>query len=88
LFVNKQVRGDYLNWTIDFKGGSEFVFAFNKKGDPKAYEKVDSAKVRAAILKAGDDTAEVSDYNWDDKDGNTIHGMQVRTKRFGALTKK
>ena len=27
LFVNKSMRGDYLNWTIDFKGGTEMVFA-------------------------------------------------------------
>jgi len=28
LFVNKSVRGEYMNWTIDFKGGTEIIFAF------------------------------------------------------------
>ena len=28
LFVNKAVRGDYMNWTIDFKGGTEIVYKF------------------------------------------------------------
>ena len=28
LFVNKNVRGDYLNWTIDFKGGTEMIWEF------------------------------------------------------------
>ena len=25
LFINKAVRGEYMNWTIDFKGGSAFL---------------------------------------------------------------
>ena len=32
LFVNKASRGEYMNWTIDFKGGTEIIFAFK---DPK-----------------------------------------------------
>src|SRR5205814_5794681 len=32
LFVNKAVRGEYMNWTIDFKGGTEIVFTFKNKG--------------------------------------------------------
>jgi preprotein translocase subunit SecF len=28
LFINKSVRGEYMNWTVDFKGGTEIIFAF------------------------------------------------------------
>ena len=28
LFVNKSVRGEYMNWTMDFKGGTEMILAF------------------------------------------------------------
>ena len=31
LFVNKATRGEYMNWTIDFKGGTEIIFAFKDK---------------------------------------------------------
>jgi preprotein translocase subunit SecF len=46
LFVNNSTRGDYLNWTIDFKGGTELIFAFeDAEGQPK--------KVSAAFQSIG-----------------------------------
>ena len=31
-FVNKAWRGDYLNWSTDFKGGTEIILGFREKG--------------------------------------------------------
>ncbi len=85
LFVNKAVRGDYMNWTIDFKGGTEIVYKFvDASGAPT---KADPAKVRAAIEGLGVQGFDVSDYSFKDG-GKTVHGMTVRTPRFGALTPK
>lgn len=87
LFVNKQVRGEYLNWTIDFKGGTEIVYAFVDQADPTKYVKVDAGKVRGALEAAGDSAADVSEYTYDNEDKVTVPGMTVRTPKFGALTK-
>ena len=57
LFVNKAVRGSYLNWTIDFRGGTEVIYAFRSKADPKKFVQPDAAKVRAAL-----DDAKVDGY--------------------------
>jgi preprotein translocase subunit SecF len=35
LFVNKSAipdRGEYLNWSTDFKGGTEIILGFHEKG--------------------------------------------------------
>ncbi len=91
LFVNKEVRGSYLNWTIDFKGGTEMIFEFLDPADAsKHVQDVKTGDVRAALKAAGFSGFDVSDYSWDDtdKNGNAIHihGMMVRTPEFGALT--
>jgi preprotein translocase subunit SecF len=87
LFINKHYRGDYMNWTIDFKGGSEIIVAFKDKDNN--YTKVDPAKVREA-LEQGEKGIEVSDISWSasDEKGNdvTVNGMIIRTLRFSALT--
>lgn len=87
LFFNKAQRGDYMNWTIDFKGGTEIVFAF--KQGPN-YTKADPAKIRDALEKSGEQHVEVSEIAWEDKapDGSEINveGMIIRTTRFSALT--
>jgi preprotein translocase subunit SecF len=87
LFVNKSVRGDYMNWTIDFKGGTEVIYAFKDKatGD---YTTVQPGKVREALEKAGESGVDVSDNSWEARVGGedvAIHGMFVRTPRFSAL---
>src|ERR1700742_3059544 len=66
LFVNKSVRGEYMNWTTDFKGGTEIIFAFKDKakGD---FVKVDPGKVREALTQSGESGLEVSDIGWDEK---------------------
>lgn len=89
LFVNKSSRGDYLNWTIDFKGGTELIFAFeDKAGNPT---EVDAAAVRKALTDAGKSGFSVSDFRWktEGPDGKPTEaqGMMVRTPEFGAVKK-
>jgi len=84
LLFNKSVRGEYMNWTIDFKGGTEIIYAFQDK-TTHGFAKVDSGKVREALAKAGEGDVEVSDISWADDNGKTIDGMMVRTPRFSAI---
>ncbi|MGN6109529.1 MAG: protein translocase subunit SecF [Kofleriaceae bacterium] len=88
LFVNKAVRGSYMNWTIDFKGGTEVVYAFKDKATG-AYETVDAGKVRKALEDAGEDGFDVSDMSWSETSPTgqdvKIDGMMVRTPRFSAI---
>ncbi len=84
LFINRSVRGSYMNWTIDFKGGTEIIFAFKDKTTGENI-KVDVGKVREALAKAGDDGVEVSDNSWQDDSGKHVEGMMVRSPRFSAL---
>ena len=92
LFVNKAWRGAHLNWTIDFKGGTEVIYAFKDKTAPATetrYVTADAGKVRAALQKAGAAGFDVSDRTWiDDTSGRevTVRGILVRTPRFGATT--
>jgi preprotein translocase subunit SecF len=88
LFVNKAVRGEYMNWTIDFKGGTEIIFAFKDKTSGK-FVKVDPAKVREAFEKAKEEGVELSDISYAEQTAageETVHGMIVRSPRFSALT--
>ncbi len=86
LFVNKSFRGDYMNWTIDFKGGTEIIVAFKDKDG--AYTKLDPAKIRET-LEEGEKGLEVSDINWTGQDakGNDVpvNGTIIRTTRYSAL---
>lgn len=89
LFVNKSTRGDYMNWTIDFKGGTEIILAFQNKstGDNT---RVDLGKAREALEKA-DKNVEVSDMSWEGtrkSDGakETVNGIILRTTRVSVLT--
>src|SRR5262245_1357955 len=87
LFINKSVRGEYMNWTIDFKGGTDIIFAFKDKstGD---FTKVDPGKVREALQKAGDHGVELSDITYTEdtpKGEQEVHGLIVHTPRFSAL---
>jgi preprotein translocase subunit SecF len=89
LFVNKSVRGEYMNWTIDFKGGTELQYAFKNK-QTHQYTKVDPAKIRDILGKAGEEGFDVSEIDWNEPDEKTgleqhIEGMIVRTPRFLAL---
>src|SRR4051812_17410160 len=90
LFVNRFVigsRGEYMNWTIDFKGGTEIVFAFlekkanggKKPDEPKVYTKVDPAVIRHALEKAGEDGFDVSENEYSDEHNTVVNGMVVKT---------
>lgn len=88
LFVNKAVRGNHLNWTIDFKGGTEIIYKFRDKADPTKYVRPDAAKVREALAKAGDAGFDVSGMSWKEESAKgevTVQGVLVRTPRFGAI---
>jgi preprotein translocase subunit SecF len=85
LFVNKAVRGQYMNWTIDFKGGTEIYYAFKAKGGTD-HVKLDPGKVRDALASSGEEGFDVSEISWTDtNDGKVVDGMIVRTPRFSAL---
>jgi preprotein translocase subunit SecF len=40
LFFNKSVRGEWMNWTIDFKGGTEIIFAFRDSAKAPEFDKL------------------------------------------------
>jgi preprotein translocase subunit SecF len=84
LFVNKKVRGEYMNWTIDFKGGTEITFAFKDK-TTNDFVKVDLGRVRDALAKSGEEGLDVFDTSWQDDNDKTIPGIMVRSPRFSAL---
>jgi preprotein translocase subunit SecF len=83
LFVNKATRGSYMNWTIDFKGGTEIVYSFTD--DKGKYLKPDLHAAREALKGEGD--IDVSDMRWhDDKANVDVDGLIVRAARYGATT--
>ena len=89
LFVNKATRGAHLNWTIDFKGGTELIYKFQDRANPGKYIAADAGKVRAALKSAGDDGFDVSSMSWKEEIGDNevqVRGVVVRTTRFGATT--
>ncbi|MGE0397327.1 MAG: protein translocase subunit SecF [Kofleriaceae bacterium] len=77
LFVNKSVRGDYMNWTIDFKGGTELVMAFQQNDAPV---RVDAAAVRKAFEAAGEHALEIGEMHFTDGD-TSVDGMIVKTSK-------
>jgi preprotein translocase subunit SecF len=86
LVVNKQTRGSILNWTIDFKGGTELVFRF--RGD----KQITSGDVRGALTSAGHDGVEVSEFRWRETDDRGVsveaNGLRVRTPEFGPVPER
>src|SRR5215470_16144762 len=88
LFINKSARGEYMNWTIDFRGGTQIHYAFKNK-QTHAATKIDAAKVREALGKAGEEGFDVSEIDWSEPNAATgkderIEGIIVRTPRFSA----
>ena len=103
LFVNKAVRGDYMNWTIDFKGGTEIIFAFTGRARrQRSYVKADPAKVRARAREGGRrlEVSDISGSEVTDDDGQPIAGMhgphaavrrsrpRSRSRRIEALQRR
>lgn len=87
LFVNKSVRGDYLNWSTDFKGGTEMIFGFRDKNTGEHIE-VSAGDARTTLEAAKIGEIEVSDLRWDEERNGqivTVRGMLVRTPSFGVL---
>jgi preprotein translocase subunit SecF len=80
LFVNKATRGEYMNWTIDFKGGTEIYFAFKDKDGH--YIPADPGKVRDTLDKAGENGFEVGDVTFTAPDGTC-----GASKKQGAICK-
>ncbi|MGE3547919.1 MAG: hypothetical protein AB7L28_28600, partial [Kofleriaceae bacterium] len=80
LFANKHFRGEYMNWTIDFKGGTEIILGF-KQGDQ--FVEVDPGKLRQALHDAGEEGVEVSEMEIGSDP--PIQGMVIRTPRFSAI---
>lgn len=91
LFVNKAVRGEMLNWTIDFKGGTELIFAFKDKNDPQKFVPVAPGVVRNALRDSGEANFDVSEMAWEEKgkDGSKseVKGIVIRAQRFAAVSK-
>jgi preprotein translocase subunit SecF len=88
LFINQAWRGDYMNWSTDFKGGTEIVLGFNQKGTSRPAT-IDSGDVRKGLSDAGFDGFDVSDYTWqvDTPEGPVeATGILVRTPHFGAVS--
>lgn len=87
LFVNKATRGEYMNWTIDFKGGTEIIVSFKDKAGN--YVKEDPAQVRKAFADAHEQGIELSDTTYTQstpKGDVTVNGMIIHSPRFSALT--
>jgi preprotein translocase subunit SecF len=87
LFINKSARGEYMNWTIDFAGGTEIMFRFADKasGQPTTIE---AGKIRSAFDAAGEHGLEISEIHFTEKvDGKNVdvYGMSVKTPKFAAL---
>ncbi|MEZ4360137.1 MAG: protein translocase subunit SecF [Kofleriaceae bacterium] len=87
LFINKAVRGTYMNWTTDFKGGTEITYTFKTKGTG-SFTSVDPAAVRQALKDSGENGFDVSDITFTNDQGATVKGMIVRTPRFSAVQDK
>jgi preprotein translocase subunit SecF len=79
LFVNKATRGYHLNWTIDFRGGTEMVLGF---GNPVA-----AGDVRKALSDSGHHNADVSAFTYSEND-QPKQGYLVRLAEFGAVKKE
>src|SRR5262245_37483368 len=75
LFVNKARHGEYMNWTIDFKGGTQIHATFKSKTTHE-YIKIEPGKVRDALARAGEEGFDVSEIDIEGHDG-----MIIRTPR-------
>jgi preprotein translocase subunit SecF len=47
LVFNKSHRGEFMNWTIDFKGGTQVIFAFRDKAKAPAFDAAHTALLQA-----------------------------------------
>lgn len=79
LPINRMVRGSVLNWTIDFKGGTEVTLAFNPPVKP--------GQVRGALEAAGHKGVDVSQFDFEEG-GQKRNGYLIRLPEFGMVGKE
>ena len=87
LFVNKSMRGEYMNWSTDFKGGTEIIFGFHQHGTDQPAD-VDPGDLRKALSSAGMKDFEISDFIWEEETSKGLQsatGALLRTPEFGAV---
>jgi preprotein translocase subunit SecF len=76
LPINHAMRGSILNWSIDFKGGTEIVATFAKP--------IVSGEIRKALEGKGYSNVDVTTYSIKQGD-RTIPGYLMRLAQFGAV---
>src|SRR5262249_38746421 len=75
LPINAALRGSPLNFSIDFKGGTDLIMSFGKK--------VEAGEIRKAMENAGHKEVDVSTYRY--KENNVDQeAYLVRVPEFGA----
>jgi preprotein translocase subunit SecF len=77
LPINHVVRGSALNFSIDFKGGTDIIMTFAKP--------VSAGDVRKAMTDAGHKQVDVSTFQFTDAAGKKQDAYLVRVPEFGAL---
>lgn len=82
LPINNALRGSAMNWSIDFKGGTEVVMTFPEKPDVAAGE------VRSAVKAAGHESVDVSTFEYKDQTGKSQDAYLIRVPEFGAVPEK
>jgi preprotein translocase subunit SecF len=78
LPLNERLRGTPLNFSIDFKGGTEIVMTFAKP--------VDAGSVRKAMTDSGHHSVEVSSFRFKDAKQQERDAFMVRIGEFGAIS--
>jgi preprotein translocase subunit SecF len=78
LPVNYFLRGSPLNFSIDFKGGTDIVMTFGKP--------IDAGTVRKSVEAAGFTNVEVSTFKFRTADNKMQDAYMVRIPEFGALS--
>jgi preprotein translocase subunit SecF len=79
LPINAATRGSMLNWSIDFKGGTEIVMTFDQD--------VGQGDIRKALQSGGFDNADVTSFEIKEQ-GKSVKGYMVRLPQFGAVKRE
>jgi preprotein translocase subunit SecF len=79
LPINWKLRGSPLNFSIDFKGGTDIVTTFDKP--------VKTADIRQALEKSGHKNSDVSTFKFKDEKDQQRDAFMLRLAEFGALKK-
>jgi len=81
LFMNVFViksRGHWLNWGVDFRGGTELMIEFSKP--------VDAGDLRKALAESGHENADVVRY--DDPSGQKKNNYMIRLGAVSVVSEK